>query len=286
MVNSRLLFALSLIALLFGCSPADKNEDLNKVEVKGKNTVFYTDDITEKQAKRLSKFLEEFGWFDDESKTAVRVEKAEDGYNVSLVVQDGFEKKQHLVRLLWVMQSDMSNEVFDGATTHIVPSDDKLDEMKGVHIEPTGTYKPEEECFIIYNDKIVTKQDAKALAKVLENEGYLKAGGTKRILVSKEDDENIIRILGYQKAFEENPEAFKSFYHRLLTAIKKDVFQGDKTVLYLCSDTNYKDFVRIEDKKANIDAEDAAPPMTIDSLFSSNQSPSKAELKSIRRNTH
>lgn len=292
MINRCLLYALPLIALLFSCGPTDKNEaesknneDLNKVEVKGKNTVFYTDDVTEKQAKKLSKLLQELGWFDDESKTAVRAEKAEDGYNVAFSVSEETDKNQKGMIMLWLLQLDISDEVFDGETTHIIPSDTKLKKFKHIHIDPAAVYKPQDDCSIVYNNKIYQKKDAKAIANVLDEDGYLKFKGDKRILISKENDENIVRFLVSKEKVEDHPGDFKNQFLSLLAAIKKDVFNGEATALYLSADNNYEDFIRVQDEGRKNNADGAASLMGIDSLFSVNQSSSRSELKSVRAST-
>lgn len=84
-----------------------------------KNQLFYTNNVTEAQAKKLGDFLETEGFFKADSRTDVKIDKQEDTYVFSMIIKDEYIDNQEVVDNMKLVSDELSIYVFENSKVKI-----------------------------------------------------------------------------------------------------------------------------------------------------------------------
>jgi hypothetical protein len=120
------LWLIATCLLLASCDQYGK-----KLEINSKSEVFYKDDASEAEARKLGDFLLKRNFFDTNNEKSVQLSKDSGVYVVRFVVDKaGYEiDKENTLLGFRVWQMWISEEVFNNAKTRVVLVDDQFNDI-------------------------------------------------------------------------------------------------------------------------------------------------------------
>jgi hypothetical protein len=120
-------FAICLLAAaIAGCNNYGKEMTFKQGQL------FYTEAVTEADAKKVGEYLQNIGYFADDKRRTVQVDKSGDAYALRFVVVEGAEKNEDALRQFKALGRDASQKLFNGAKVDVMLCDDKLNTVKVV----------------------------------------------------------------------------------------------------------------------------------------------------------
>jgi hypothetical protein len=156
------LLLVTVSLLLASCDRFGK-----KVEINSRSEVFYKDDATEAEAKKLGNFLLKRNFFDNTNERSVQLSKDSGTYIVRFVVdRAGYEKdKENTLLGFRVWQMWISEDVFNNAETKVVLVDDQFNDLQdageltpelkaAVKAEQQGLIAPDPEAATVDSSRI------------------------------------------------------------------------------------------------------------------------------------
>lgn len=102
-----LIFTLLLATIIYSQYIPDKTLNYNK------NQLYYTDNVTETQAKKLGDYLKSEGFFKDDSETTVKIDKQEDTYVFSMIIIAEYLNNQEVLNNMKLVSNELSVNVFE-----------------------------------------------------------------------------------------------------------------------------------------------------------------------------
>lgn len=153
----KIFLLLIAVSLLFAsCDRFGK-----KVEINSQSEVFYKDDATEAEAKKLGDFLLKRNFFDNKNERSVQLSKDSGIYTVRFVVDRvSFEKdKENTLLGFRVWQMWISEDVFSNAKTKVVLVDDQFNDL-----EDAGELTPELKAAVKAEQQELIAPEAEAIA--------------------------------------------------------------------------------------------------------------------------
>ena len=124
-----LSFAASLSTGLSSCKSYGTEKTYNGVQL------FYTDEITEKQADNLGKYMIDSGFANGDFKT-VQITKTGNTFEFRMVVKKGIDKDPEYCELGKLMADELSEFVFDGEKVDLHFCDEYLKTLKVLTMHP------------------------------------------------------------------------------------------------------------------------------------------------------
>lgn len=130
-----LLLVITASLLLASCDRYGE-----KVEINNKSEVFYKDEATEAEAKKLGNFLLKRNFFDNRNEKSVQLTKDSGIYTVRFVVDRASYEvdKENTLLGFRVWQMWISEDVFNNAKTRVLLVDDQFNDL-----EDAGELTPE-----------------------------------------------------------------------------------------------------------------------------------------------
>ena len=239
----RKLLLLLVPAMLVLASCDLFNSHGKKVTIE-KSGVFYKDGATEAEAKALGEYLLEIGYFDDKTEKSAQVLKDGNRHVVRLVVDEKKLKElENATTAFWIMQLGISQQVFDKEPIQLVLVNDKMKEVET--IDAIAELKVNEKASVYYNSDLYKKADVRKLAGVFEEQGFLSAEGEQTILLSGDENNNVVRMLVDKEGLGDNMDAFMPVYQMLAYKLKEDAFDNKKTTLYLTASADFIDIKKV-----------------------------------------
>ncbi len=125
-------FFLFFIAGLFVLTACDSFGD--KVQINGKSDVFYKEGVSEAEAKKLGNFLLKKEYFNATDERSAQLTKENDTYSVRFVVNQEKlnQDKENVMLGFKVWQMWIQDNVFNGAKTKLVLTDDQFKDLQQV----------------------------------------------------------------------------------------------------------------------------------------------------------
>ncbi|HEY8561334.1 MAG TPA: hypothetical protein VIL74_13235 [Pyrinomonadaceae bacterium] len=117
-----------LLAVGLACTGYGTKLDFNGGEL------YYTDNVTEAEAKKLGQYLVENGFFGGK-KITVQLDKSGATYQFKMVVQKEKQNDEATLALLEPFAGDISENVFNNAPTELHICDDQLKTLKVLKAE-------------------------------------------------------------------------------------------------------------------------------------------------------
>lgn len=104
----RYLLAFAILLIISSCDNYGK-----KIKY-GKNDLFYTEKVTEDQAKKLGDVLEKAGfWSNGDQRKSVQLDKSADTFLFRMVVQDKFRDDQQFIEKAKTGITELSQNAFN-----------------------------------------------------------------------------------------------------------------------------------------------------------------------------
>lgn len=98
----------------------------------GKNHVYYTDAISESEARKLGDYLKPY-FFNDNSKADVKLDKENDTYIFCMPIKDASDiNDQEFINAMKECPKDLSKDVFNNKTVRVDICDDKFKVLKSI----------------------------------------------------------------------------------------------------------------------------------------------------------
>jgi len=107
------------VLIIIGCDNYGEEKYFNGTQL------FYTSNVTEREADRLGQFLIDWGFADGEYKT-VQLNKTGNTYEFRMVVKTGIENDPVFRDVFRLATIELSDGVFDGANVDIHLCNDRL----------------------------------------------------------------------------------------------------------------------------------------------------------------
>jgi hypothetical protein len=124
----RWIALLALTLVLAGCTNYGTKLEFNKGEL------YYTEKVTEAEAKKLGNFLVEASFFNGDEKS-VQLTKEGETYQIRYPVKEGFEKDANYEKTAAFFGAALSKELFDNKPVEIHMTDDGLKTVKVVKMD-------------------------------------------------------------------------------------------------------------------------------------------------------
>ena len=122
---TTILVLTVLMAVGLACSSYGTKLDFNNGEL------YYTDNVTESDAKKLGEYLVKSGFFDGK-KLTVQLDKSGSTYQFRMVVVKEKQNDEATIELMKSFAGEISEDVFNDAPTELHICDDQLKTIRVV----------------------------------------------------------------------------------------------------------------------------------------------------------
>lgn len=130
MKNKNFIGGMMAVAILLMVGLACSTGYGTKLEFNG-GELYYTDNVTEAEAKKLGTYLVEQEFFDGVPKT-VQLDKSGSTYQFRMVVLPEKRNDEAIMEALKTSATQISDDVFNNATVEVHVCDDQLKTLKVV----------------------------------------------------------------------------------------------------------------------------------------------------------
>lgn len=204
----------------------------------GSTELYYTDEVTESEAKALGDYLEETKFTEGDETKTVQLTKDGDVFQFRMVVKDSYLDDEDYEAIAAFYAYSLSIDVFDGEEVEIHLCDDKLETKKVVEMDK-GSESDEEMEMLEFDgteieyDNTVTKAQVMDLGNYLVEEGFTD-GTTKSVQFVLEYDTYVFRMVVTEETADdaEYEEIARSFANAMST----DLFAGAAVEIQLCDE--------------------------------------------------
>lgn len=248
-MRKLLLLLLPVMVAFSSC------DDHGKKITVGKSEVYYKGEgVTQQDAEKAGNFLVENKIITKEQESSAQVTKSDNTYLVHLVMDTaGMDPAVKLN--MWKLQADLSKNVFNGADARFAFADDRLKDKEV--LGPVAVAK-EGNTSITFDSGDFTKKSMESFAQMLLAKGMLTPDKEADILVRKENNVPVVRVIVVEDNIKGNEEAMLPVfgYWQHLTQANVPVLQ--QSTFWLTT-TQYKDYKKVpklsDDVIASFDAE-------------------------------
>src|SRR5579875_241694 len=251
----KILLFLLPVSLLFTSCDLFNNYG-KKVSINDKNEVYYKgDDVTENNAKDLGNYLEKTGFFNPQKEETAQVlkNKNDDKYTVKFVYdKDYFNKNSDQLNVIfWLLQDQISQNVFNGKKVSIALTDNKLNNFQTFDDVNKVSIGNDD----VYYKSPVKEQDAKSIGDSLSVSKFLDyTNGS--IILGKDKGTYTISFIPNADMQKAKGDAFPTILENYKYIISKYVLNGGDVDLYVL-DNEYNIAQKVkepsDDRKAQID---------------------------------
>lgn len=124
-----LIFSLSAASILYSIYVP------KMLLIMAKNHLFYTNKITESQAKKLGDYLNSEGYFTPSSKVDVKIDKQDTLYILSLVVEGDYKSDTSYVEPMKAISRELSKNVFENNKVRIDLCNDRFKVLNSINVD-------------------------------------------------------------------------------------------------------------------------------------------------------
>lgn len=117
-----------LIALMIYCDSIPSNS----IEY-NKNDLYYTDNVTNSEAKEVGDYLESEHFFNNTSQISAKIYKQNNIYILSLVINSNYLNDKELINLMHLFSNDLSKNVFSNAKVRIDLCNNRFKVLKSIN---------------------------------------------------------------------------------------------------------------------------------------------------------
>jgi len=112
-ITGILIFVLLIATIIYSQYIPDKTLDYNK------SKLFYTDSVTELQAKKLGDFLKTEGFFKEDSQTDVKIDKQDNVFIFSMIIMEDYINNEEVLNNMKLVSNELSVNVFDNSKVRV-----------------------------------------------------------------------------------------------------------------------------------------------------------------------
>lgn len=99
------------------------------------NQLFYTESVTESQAKKLGDYLKVQGFFKDDSKTDVKVDKQEDTFIFSMIIKGEYLNNEEVLTNMKLVSEELSAYVFENNKVEVDLCNNRFKVLKAINAD-------------------------------------------------------------------------------------------------------------------------------------------------------
>ena len=211
-----------------------------KIEYKG-GELYYTDKVSETEAKKLGDYLVAENFFDPASPTVISVQlnKEGDTFQFRMVVKEGLEKDENNLKTFKVVMGELSEKVFAGGKVEIHLCDKTLKTLKAIPFEPTketSLVRCTKLSFNggdLYYTKSVSAEEANALGKLLTEDGFYD-GSPKTVQLHKVNNNYQFRMVIKEEYLNDKEYVERVKLYSTLISIR--IFNGAPVDFHFCDE--------------------------------------------------
>jgi len=121
----KIISILAIITLLTACT----NNYGKKLQL-GRGELYYTEQVTEAEAKSLGQFLQDNAWVNDEVRVSYQIDKAGTNYVFKMVLaNEKFAKDPEYIYNMEILAGFMSRDAFNSKPVDLWLCDDKFEPL-------------------------------------------------------------------------------------------------------------------------------------------------------------
>lgn len=234
------LMALAALLVLTSCDIF--NNYGKKLEISENFDVYYKgDNVTEAEAKKLGDFWQGLRQQNNiTTEQTLQLTKDSNAYVVHLpAIQEQLNKnKEQTLMQMWYMQDLISENVFGGARTRIVLTNEKLETVET--LEEVNKVKTEDGSHTVYyKGNGVTKEEASLVAERLGQASFYQFTDGD-VLLTKNKGDFELRFLPNEEVKGNNESEYFESLRRYQYLLGKYLLEGQEVKLYVI-DNNFKD---------------------------------------------
>jgi hypothetical protein len=237
------IFGIAVIALLFLPVLISCNNNGKKIKVEGtKGEVYYTEGVTESEAKKVGDVLKD-EYFSSDKGASIQVTKEKEEYTVRFIYdKDFYDKHENLENVFKQFGLKISREVFNGEKVNIALADERFKDFKTIPYQqpvetvvetglapaaPPATPLDKEEYDhdtaggVTFFWKGIPDNESKIIADYIVQNGAF-TGGVAEIYITKEGDRYILRF-PVKEEYRTDPEIIAEV-EKVSKQIKENVF--------------------------------------------------------------
>lgn len=117
-----------LIALMIYCDSIPSNS----IEY-NKNDIYYTDNVTNSEAKEVGDYLKSQHFFSNTSKVSTKLDKQNNIYILSVIINSDYLNDKELINLMHLFSNDLSENVFNNAKVRIDLCNTRFKVLKSIN---------------------------------------------------------------------------------------------------------------------------------------------------------
>jgi len=125
-ITGLIVFSISAAWIFYSIYVPDK------VLTYTNNHIFYTNNVTETQAKELGDYLKTKSYFASNTQIDLKIDKQEDMYVLSLVVKEDYLTNEDFINSMKAFSKELSQKVFENDKVRINFCDDRFKALKYV----------------------------------------------------------------------------------------------------------------------------------------------------------
>jgi hypothetical protein len=121
-----LIFVVLIATLMYSQYIPEKTLNYNKSQL------YYTDNVTELQAKKLGDFLKTEGFFKDDSQTDVKIDKQDNVYIFSMIIKDEYINNEEVRDTFKLLSNELSLNVFQNNKVKVDLCNNRFKVLKSI----------------------------------------------------------------------------------------------------------------------------------------------------------
>lgn len=255
---------LLLVPVLLALSSCNLFSDYGKKVSIGQSEIFYKGNgVTKEDAEKVGNFLLENKLITTTKQSSAQVVKDNNAYIVRLIMDTA--KMEPGLRLnMWKLQNDLSKQVFNGSDARFAFTNDKFenqDLLPSVNAHYFG------KAAVFYDSKEFKGSSIEDLSEFLQKEGLISGEEDANVMVRKENNQSIIRIVynkDYYQANEQKVDLIMGYLQYLL----ENNYPAFKDARIWLITKDYQDFKKIallsKEEVAQLESSQAAAQTSAD----------------------
>lgn len=195
----------------------------------GRNEVQYSVNVAKDDAARVGEHLKKCGYFTDQSKLAVHVDRKDERFEVRFIVSDGYKQSDAYPVVFQLLARSLQAEVFEDRKLSSLLADARLNEREKVVPTAFGR-KVDSDVYEFYYASEIDVKNAEAVGQLLLDRKVF-TGGNGKGHIGRIGDKTRVRVV-VPAGYKQSP-GYPDLYKDALKAIRARIFPGKAVQLYL-----------------------------------------------------
>ena len=203
---------------------------LSTLKMFRKGELYYTEPVTEDEARRVGESLVRQQYFSDEKETTVQLSKEQGQYLLRFVVNPEYADEPLMAMQCGIIGSQVATDALGGKPLELSFTDNQL---KLIRVVPLSTLKMFGKGELCYTEH-VTEDEARRVGEFLVRQQYFSDERQTTMQLHKEQGQYLLRFV-INSSYKDDPE-IKALFKKLSRDIATNALGGRPVVLHLCDE--------------------------------------------------